>query len=140
MTLASALRVVVPEHELTIMSAGGDEGLKAGLCRCGWKATESKDQDALGRQFLVHRAAAPAPLVSMCDCCTTRAASVRHGCVDLCGACALDELVRNGELEHLGATGATGATGVSGWLDGHPRRRGEPGQPNTRPRAVAVPA
>ena len=90
-----AARVVVPEHELTIMSAGGDVGLKAGWCRCGWRAIESKDQDDLGRQFSAHSAAAPRPVLPICDCCCVRVASVRHGCVDLCSSCALDELVRN---------------------------------------------
>lgn len=97
----SPLRVIEPEHQLTILSAGGDAKLKAGRCRCGWNAIESKDPDDLGRQFADHRAAAPGPVVSTCDCCQVAAAAVRHGCVDLCGACALDELIRNGELDSI---------------------------------------
>lgn len=98
-TAPTFVRVALPAHELTIMSAGGDAGLKTGSCCCGWVALVSKSQDSLGRQFAVHLAAAPGPVVPMCDCCTVRVASVRNGCVDLCSACALDELVRNGVLE-----------------------------------------
>jgi hypothetical protein len=92
MTVTS-LRVSVPEHQLTIFSAGDD--LKAGSCRCGWHALTSKDQDDIGRQFAAHRDTAPAPVVLLCDCCLIRAAAVRHGSVDLCPTCALDELVRH---------------------------------------------
>jgi hypothetical protein len=83
----------MPEHVLTIFSDGA--GAKAGSCRCGWAAVPSKDQDDIGSQFARHRSAAPGPVVPMCDCCLVRGASVRHGCVDLCSTCALDELVRN---------------------------------------------
>jgi hypothetical protein len=62
----------------------------------------SKDQDDIGSQFAVHRATSPAPVLPICDCCTVRVASVRHGCVDLCSTCALDELVRNDD-RHLEA-------------------------------------
>lgn len=91
------MKVIEPVHQLTIMSAG--EGYKAGRCTCTWNAVASKDQDDIGRQFADHRAEAPTPVIPICDTCQVAAAAVRHGCVDLCGACALDELVRNGELE-----------------------------------------
>lgn len=93
----TALRVVEPRHELTICALSSTGNGKVGSCSCGAWTTVGEDSDAISRRFVTHapaRNGRPA-LAVLCDCCQAGIAQVRNGSVDLCGACAADELERS---------------------------------------------
>lgn len=98
MTLAI---VAVAEHQLTIL--GVPTG-RQGLCRCSWATDVEQFVDRIGELFashLAHVRSAREVVLPICDVCQREPAEIRHGVVELCAACALDEIGRH----HLEAVG-----------------------------------
>ena len=109
--MLSGLKVIVPEHELTV--CGSDTG-KVGSCRCGgWSVSEQSDSDEVTTLYLGHLAEVGAVHPGACDVCQSGIATVRHGCVELCSRC--------GWLEYQAEVAE-----MSGRSEGHPDRREDP--------------
>lgn len=114
---AVVTRVVLPTHELVIQ--GSDAG-KVGSCRCGaWSFTAKVSTDAVTNAFV------SAHLVELGD---ARPGQCARGCSGR------STVGPDGELRQWATCSCrlvevAAAGEVSGWSDGHPRRRGEPGRP-----------
>lgn len=78
----------------------------------------------------------------VCDVCQVRPAAVRHGCVELCSRCAIDEIERGKTLNDVGRQEA--ASGLrTGVIDGAAtpvgRARGAAGRTEKLPGPRGVP-